>query len=199
MAAFPNIPICILAGGTSRRFGSDKALAMLGGKPLLEHVLDRVRQQTSGPIAINAPLSKGFERWELPIIPDTLSESIGPLAGILTAMEWASIQGFESIVTLAVDLPFAPLDLVSKLAEKGAPAIAITGDRWHPVNGLWRADSQSALRFFIDNRSRSAHGWAEFCGASRVAFDHEPGGIDPFWNVNTQDDLAAAERLAAQT
>lgn len=198
MAHKPDIPICILAGGASQRFGSDKALAVLNGKPMLTHVLDRVRDQTTGPIAINTSPLKGFERWGLPIIPDTLSESMGPLAGILTAMEWASAQGFESIVTLAVDLPFAPLDLISKLAAKGAPAIAITRDRWHPVNGLWRVNKIGALRFFIDNRSRSAHGWAKYCGASLVAFDYAPGGIDPFWNVNTPEDMEIAERLASQ-
>ncbi|UAB79371.1 molybdenum cofactor guanylyltransferase [Erythrobacter sp. SCSIO 43205] len=195
MAPLPHIPICILAGGQSRRFGEDKALAELAGKPLLEHVLERVRGQTSGPIAINAPSPGSFERWGLPIIRDLLSDSIGPLAGILTAMEWASANGAEQVVTLAVDLPFVPLDFVEKLNAQGAPTIAVSEDRWHPVNGLWRVDQYGALRAQIDSRWHSAHSWAKRCKAALVTFDTEAPHVDPFWNINTREDLAKAEEI----
>lgn len=195
MAALPNIPICILAGGASRRFGENKALAKLAGKPLLSHVLERVRGQTSGPIAINAPPSIGFEDWGLPIITERDWEGVGPLAGVTTAMEWASEQGFENIVTLAVDLPFAPLDFVDKLSAASAPAIAASDDRLHPVNGLWRVDQHGALLAYLESGRRSAHGWAESCGAATVAFEDATGQADPFWNVNTHEDMATAEAM----
>ena len=195
MTSPPNIPICILAGGTSRRFGEDKALAVLGGKPLIEHVLERVRRATSGTIAINAPSPGGFERIGLPVVADAAWEGAGPLAGILTAMEWASSIGATQVATLAVDLPFAPLDFVKTLSANGAPAIAVSGDRWHPVNGLWKADQSSALRSYLESGKRSAHGWAEHCNASLVPFDPAPGEVDPFWNINTREDLAKAEEL----
>lgn len=195
MAALPNIPICILAGGGSRRFGEDKALAKLGGKPLLSHVLGRVRGQTSGPIAINTAPAQEYERWGLPIITDTARDGVGPLAGITTATEWAGAQGSDRVVTIAVDLPFAPFDFVKKLSAAGAPAIAITAGRWHPVNGLWRADQLLALQTYLESGKRSAHGWAESCNAALVTFDHAAGGIDPFWNINTPEDMSKAEEM----
>lgn len=195
MASLPDIPICILAGGTSRRFGEDKALATLGDKPLLSHVVERVRGQTSGAIAINAPSPEGLERWGLPIIADGAWEGEGPLAGIYAAMEWASSLGAPQVATIAVDLPFAPLDFVQKLSANGAPAIAVSSERWHPVNGLWSIDQSSALHAYLESGKRSAHGWAEHCNASLASFDIAPGEVDPFWNINTREDLAKAEEM----
>lgn len=195
MASLPDIPICILAGGTSRRFGEDKALAKLGDKPLLGHLVERVRGQTSGPIAINAPVSRVFEDWGLAVIADTTWEGAGPLAGIATAMEWARTRKAAHIITIAVDLPFAPPDFVSKLASHGAPAIAFSNVRAHPVNGLWRADQIAPLNLYLESGRRSAHGWAEDCKAAAVPFHFAGDEVDPFWNINTREDMAKAEEM----
>lgn len=189
-------PVCILAGGASQRFGEDKALALLHGRPLLAHVLERVAGQTSGPIAINAGSAEALATFELPVLEDSAWQGSGPLAGVYTAMEWAARAGFETVVTLAVDLPFAPLDLVSKLEGAGAPAIAATKDRWHPVNGVWRADQLEALHECLRSGKRSAHGWAEHCGARIALFEEGPDGLDPFWNINTREDMKRAQRHA---
>lgn len=189
----------ILAGGASRRFGANKALARLGGKPLIAHVLDRITQQTFGPIAINAGDQHDFAHIDHPIISDTHWQSAGPLAGIMTALDWARRGGFPHVVTLAVDVPFVPLDLIAKLSAIGAPAIAATQDRWHPVNALWETAQRDRLDAFLETGKRSAHGWAEQCDAGLAKFDHQGGPRDPFWNVNTPEEMALAEQMLAQT
>lgn len=198
MAQKPDIPICILAGGASRRFGTDKALAVLNGKPLLSHILDRVRNQTSGPIAINTGNVESCLEFGLPLLQDKECQGFGPLAGIYTALGWALQEGCDAVITLAVDLPFVPLDLATRLSASGAPSIAATKDRWHPVNGIWQAAQLEALGTYLQSGKRSAHGWAEHCGAHIAVFEEGAEGVDPFWNVNTPDDLAAAERFGSQ-
>ena len=110
--------------------------------------------------------------------------------------ETTTMTGADALVaTLAVDLPFAPLNFIEKLNAQGAPAIAVSCERWHPVNGLWRVDHYGALRAQIDNGSHSAHSWAKRCKADTVTFDTAPRSVDPFWNINTREDLAKAEEM----
>lgn len=188
-------PICILAGGGSRRFGKDKALAQLNGKTLLAHVIDRVQAQSDGAIVINAGDPAPFSEFGLSIVSDGEWRGSGPLAGILTALQWARREGSDTVITLAVDLPFAPLDLIARLNAAGAPAVCASGDRWHPVNGIWRVEQSEALEAYLKSGKRSAHGWAEHCGAAIASFEERQGGADPFWNVNTPDEMAQAERM----
>lgn len=195
MPAPPKIPICILAGGASRRFGEDKALAKLQGKLLIAHVLDRLVNQTTGPIAINATEAGPYARFGLPILPDDKWAGHGPLAGIVAAMEWSSTLGYSNVVTVAVDLPFVPANFVSKLAATGAPTIAATAQRWHPVNAFWRSCDRDSLESYLKSDLRSAHGWAQHCKAGVALFDEGAGGVDPFWNVNTPDEMAQAEKM----
>jgi len=199
MAQKPDIPICILAGGASRRFGADKALAVLDGRPMVEHLLDRVHGQTIGPIAINTGNAEAFKVLGLPLLRDAAWESSGPLAGIYTALDWASQEGFETVITLAVDQPFAPLDLVTRLNASGVPSIAATKERWHPVNGIWNAAHSETLGAYLESGKRSAHGWAEHCGAKVALFERGPDGVDPFWNVNRPEDMIAAQRFIGRT
>lgn len=189
----------ILAGGLSRRMGGgDKALATLAGRPVLAHVIDRLAPQV-GRLAINANGDAG--RWAafgLPVIGDTVEGRPGPLAGLLAAMEWASVNmpSAEWVASAPCDSPFLPRDLVRRLcdaAKPGRAAIAASAGRRHPVAGIFHMDLRPALADFLADGGRRAGEWSERIGARVAAFGAAP--VDPFFNVNTPEELAAAEGL----
>ena len=190
------VGVCILAGGASRRIGANKAFANLHGKPLLEHVIDRICVQTTGPLIINANDPELYARFGLKVIADDQWPEAGPLAGVYTAMSWASDVGLDQVVTVAVDQPHLPIDFVVTLLRTGAPAIAASLGRPHPVNALWPADNLAALDSYLASGKRSALGWAESCQARVAEFQASLDAIDPFLNVNTPDDLRAAEQAS---
>ena len=196
----------ILAGGLSRRMeGREKSLVDLDGKPLLARAIERLAPQ-AGPLVINAngdPLR--FSGFGLPVIADTVEGYAGPLAGVLAAMRHArTLDGITHVLTAAADTPFFPVDLFQRFAARleaeTAPAdticLAASGGNRHPVFGLWPVMLADALeRFLIAEEGRKVmlfvdrHPWFE------VDFPFQ-GSIDPFFNVNTPDDLSEAERLA---
>ena len=191
----PDIPCVILAGGKSRRFGSDKALARAGGERLIDIVIRRVEHQTCGPIAINtgAELS-GIEG---PVLPDLLAGGLGPLAGLHAAMIWASEQGADAVVTVPVDTPVLPDEFFETLMTAQRPAIAVCSGRLHAVHGIWPVALSDALAEAARKGMRAARDWAAACGASECVFA-EGERVDPFFNVNTPEDLLTLERFLAE-
>lgn len=194
-------PAVILAGGKATRMGGgDKGLRTIRGKPLLDHVLDRMRPQ-SGPIALNANGDpERFAGFGLPVLPDTLPNHPGPLAGVLAGLDWAGAQGYDAIVTAAADTPFFPADLVERLEQAAGPsglALAATreGDKiWRqPTFGLWPVALRDDLRGALENGLRKIVMWTDQHNAGLAVFDTDP--VDPFFNVNTPDDITEAERL----
>ncbi|MFN4153947.1 MAG: molybdenum cofactor guanylyltransferase MobA [Paracoccaceae bacterium] len=188
----------ILAGGQARRMGGgDKGLLMLGGQSLLRHVIAGLSPQVQR-IAINANGDPArFSGFGLPVLPDPVPGFPGPLAGVLAAMDWAASQGADAVVTVAADTPFFPADLVDRLlaARDGAgPSLAATGTApdWHPTFGLWPTALRHRLRSDLLAGQRKVITWALQNGAAAAVFDAE---ANPFFNINTADDLAAAERL----
>jgi len=158
----PDIAGIILAGGLSRRMGGgDKTLLALGGRPLLDHVVARLTPQV-GSLALNANGDPArFAASGLSVLADTVEGHAGPLAGILTGLEWAAANtASEALVTAAGDTPFLPADLVATLvaAAAGRPgsiAVASSGGRRHPTFALWPLGLRQALRRFLvdeDNR-----------------------------------------------
>lgn len=193
----------ILAGGLARRMGGgaeapgDKALIMLGGQTLLDRAIERLAPQINA-IAINANGDGGRFGTKLPVIPDLDDSRSGPLAGVLAGLEYAKRQGASHIVTVAVDTPFFPSNLVSRLAEsanaQGVPlACAKTGDRTHPVFGFWPIALAEDLRTAMDDGMRKVDRWTAKHGCAEALFEAEP--FDPFFNINTPEDLVEAERL----
>ena len=201
------LPGMILAGGLSRRMeGREKALLPLAGRPLLSHVIDRVEPQLSH-LALNANGDPArLDRFGLLIVPDHLPEGVpdrpGPLAGVLAALDWAAGLGAERVFTIAGDLPFLPGDFVPSLlmAAEGHPGPVLaqsrdaTGEmRLHPTCALWPVTLAEDLRGALQAGQRRMMGWAESRGARAVEF--AAPGLDPFFNINTPEDLARAQAL----
>jgi molybdopterin-guanine dinucleotide biosynthesis protein A len=191
----------ILAGGRSSRMGGgDKCLADLGGRPLLAHVIERLRPQVD-IMALNANFDpERFADFGLDVIPDSMPDHPGPLAGVLAAMDWAAGQGAQSVVTVAADTPFFPTDLVtalraSRVAHQLPLAMAMTPDggqgyHRHPTFGLWPVDLRDDLRAALADGTRKVIAWSEPKGCARAIFHDR--GPDPFFNINTPEDLTRA-------
>lgn len=189
----------ILAGGLSTRMGGgDKALLDLAGRPVIAHVIERLAPQV-GRLVINANGDPArFAGFGLAVIADTVQGHPGPLGGILAGLRHAAATGARAIVTAAGDTPFLPRDLAARLAAAagdGAAAARSRG-RLHPVEGCFPASLADGLEDFIRRSpKRRAMDWALSIGAIPVDFPDGPGGYDPFFNVNTPEDLLAAEAI----
>jgi molybdenum cofactor guanylyltransferase len=195
----------VLAGGLARRMGGgDKALIRIGGEAILDRVL-AVLRGSCDPIILNANGDPArFAHYGLPVIADSVPDFAGPLAGILAGLDWAAAHApaTEWVVSVPGDCPFLPADLVDRLhsvrAEAGTPlACARSGEWRHPVVGLWRVDLRDDLRHALTVEDlRKIEIWTARHGVAIASWPDQP--IDPFFNVNTPDDLAAAERAAKQ-
>jgi molybdopterin-guanine dinucleotide biosynthesis protein A len=193
----------VLAGGLARRMGGgDKALIAIGGVAILDRVLGRLRPACTG-IILNANGDPArFARYGLPVIPDSVPDFAGPLAGILAGLDWAAAHAPEIawIASAPGDCPFLPDDLVPRLHEARKTAgtllaCARSGDWRHPVVALWpvalREDLRGAL---IGEGLHKIEVWTARHGVTIAEWPAAP--IDPFFNVNTPEDAAEAERLA---
>lgn len=194
----------LLAGGQSRRMGGgDKCLRMLGRRTVLARILDIVRPQV-GPLVLNANGDPArFAAYGVPVAADVVSGFAGPLAGVLTGLEWARANAPECrwVASFACDAPFAPGDLVSRFlaavtADGADMACAASGGRDQPVFGLWPVRLADALRAaLIDEDIRKVDVWTARYRLVRVDWPVTP--VDPFFNVNRPDDLEAAQALLA--
>jgi molybdopterin-guanine dinucleotide biosynthesis protein A len=201
-----DIAAIVLAGGRATRLGGgDKPLRSLGGRPMLVHILERLEPQV-GPIAISANGDPArFAKYGLPVLADNgPSGQVGPLAGILSGMHWAKAEGAKKVLTVAGDTPFFPSDLATRLAEAvaGHPdhiAVAASGERRHPVFALWPASLEADLSDFLkESTTYSVAAFLERQQTVSVDFPITSVGantIDPFFNVNTPEDLAQAEAV----
>nr|WP_321249338.1 molybdenum cofactor guanylyltransferase MobA [uncultured Ruegeria sp.] len=206
----------ILAGGLATRMGGgDKGLLQLGGQSLLTRVIDRLAPQVDG-LALNANGDPSrFSVLNLPVLPDTIEGFAGPLAGVLAGLDWAAEQGADTIVTAAADTPFFPRDLVARLmqaAEGQAHPLVLattprTGDEAlksgggkrvnrHPTFGLWPVALRDDLRAALQDGLRKVVLWTDKHDGREALFPTDP--FDPFFNVNTPEDLERAQTLLEQ-
>jgi molybdopterin-guanine dinucleotide biosynthesis protein A len=194
----------ILAGGLARRMGGgDKALLLLAGRPLLAQVIERLAPQVD-ELVLNANGDPArFAQFGLPVVPDTVQGFAGPLAGVLAGMRWAAARGHADVVSAAGDTPFFPRDMVARLqAARGDQPIAMAatndperGLTEHPTFALWPVRLADDLeRALTEGHMRKVIVWTSRHGCARAVFE---GAEFPFFNINTPDDLAEAERLAA--
>lgn len=185
--------------------GIDKSLLPLAGRPMIAHVIDRLRPQVDA-LVINANGDPArFVAFGLPVIPDRNADFAGPLAGLQAGMDWALAHApdAEKIVTAACDTPFFPDDLAAALqagadAAKADIALAASGGRSHFVFALWPLALAADLDGWLASGERKVQSWIERHSHTAVPFEPRViGGIpvDPFFNVNTPEDLAEAESL----
>lgn len=190
------IPAVILAGGQATRLGGgDKCLRRVGSDRLIDIVMARLAPQV-GPMILNANGDADrFDEFGLPVVPDSVSGFVGPLAGVLAGMDWAADQGFEDIISVAADTPFFPTDLVARLKEQGPLALAATkeGDKVYrqPTFGLWPVALRDDLRAALNDGLRKVVIWTDSHNAGQAVWD--VGGFDPFFNINTPQDIELAE------
>jgi molybdopterin-guanine dinucleotide biosynthesis protein A len=192
----------LLAGGLSRRMGGgDKCLRPLGGVPILQRIVDRAKPQVSTLILNANGDASRFTGFKLPIVPDVVEGFAGPLAGVLTGLEWAAQHAPKAkwVASFATDAPFFPRNLIAELGrevvqDKADLACARSGGQDHPVFGLWPVRLAGALRrALVDEELRKVDLWTARYRLVHVAFPTAP--VDPFYNVNRPQDLAEAESL----
>ena len=194
----------LLAGGQSRRMGGgDKALRVIGGVPLLDRVIERMRPQVE-TLVLNANGDPArFAGFGLPVVPDSVPDYAGPLAGVLAGLDWTAEHRPDCayVVSVATDAPFLPRDLVSRLVrgmENSAAdlACAASGGQPHPVIGLWPVRLREDLRRAVaDETIRKVDVWTARHRLTIVPFPSEP--LDPFFNANRPEDLTTAAALLA--
>ncbi|MES1149375.1 MAG: molybdenum cofactor guanylyltransferase MobA [Bradyrhizobium guangdongense] len=204
MTEMPRTIGVLLAGGLARRMGGgDKPMRTIGGRAILDRVIARLQPQCDG-LLLNANGDPArFAAFGLTVIADDVPDYPGPLAGILAALDWtaANRPDVEWVLSAAADCPFLPRDLVARLHEARASenaqlAVAASGGQSHPVIGLWRVDLRDALRHSLTVEDiRKIDRWTARYRLATVSWPTEP--LDPFFNANTVEDVAEAERLAA--
>lgn len=206
-AAPPILPPClVLAGGKSSRMGTDKAFLTIGGDTILGHVVRRLLPQVS-EIALNAP--SGFPNpLGLRLLPDQIPGQIGPLAGVLAGLRDIRTCGLQAthLLTVPSDSPFVPADLARRLeAEAGGPnaiVIAASTGRDHPVFGLWPVSISDDLETWLsDPGNRRIKAFLQRHPTVTVEFpmvETPQGLLDPFFNINTPEDLQEARRFAKE-
>jgi len=195
----------VLAGGLARRMGGgDKARIRIGGKTILERVLARLTPQCARVILNANGDPARFADAGLPVVADSVPDFPGPLAGILAGLDWAAAHAPDvgDMVSVPGDCPFLPDDLVERLAASrqaaGVPlACARSGEWRHPTVALWRVALRDDLRKAVAEEGlRKIESWTARHGVAIADWSDRP--VDPFFNVNTPEDIAAAERIAAQ-
>ena len=192
-----NILGVVLAGGKSKRFGEDKSSVMLDGKTLIEHTLNKIKLKFK-TIAI---VSNNINLKNHIIIKDCIDGQLGPLVGALSAMKWIKKNNysFNWIATFPCDTPFFNNSLIDKFIESSKSNdsllyFAKSEKKRHNIFGLWSLGLIEILENdIIENNHRKVEKWANKIGVKTINIPYD--NIDPFFNINTKDDLAEAEKI----
>ena len=192
----------VLDGGLARRLGgADKGLVLLAARPMLAHAIGRLRPQCAAlAISANGDPAR-FAGFGLPVLADDPQNFAGPLAGVLAGLEHCARAGgaVAHVATVPVDAPFAPQNFVARLHEArrasgAAVAVAVSGGRRHHVAALWPIALASELRRALTEEGlRKVEDFAARFPLALAEWPCEP--VDPFFNVNSPEDLARAEAI----
>ena len=192
-----NILGVILAGGKSKRFGQDKSEVKLGDKTLLEHTLHKIKSKFSKIIIVsNRKVLKNYT-----IIKDCIDGQLGPLVGVLSAMKYIKKNNFSYnwVATFPCDTPFFDIYIieeffkVSKLNDSLLYFVK-SKEKRHNIFGLWSLKLIETLeKDIIQNNYRKVEKWANKVGVKIINAPYD--GTDPFFNINTQEDLIEAEKI----
>jgi len=197
-----NILGAILAGGQSKRMGKDKLFLELNNKKLIEHTLDKVKKYLKKIIIITNQDNKFFFENNLTTVKDCVEGQLGPLVGILTAMKWAkeNLSKCSWIATFPCDTPFFPESIIKSFideSEKKESLIlcASSHGRKHNIFGLWSLDLYDKLKDdLVSKKVRKVQDWTEKNKIKNLEFEFKD--YDPFFNINTKEDLEFAKKLS---
>ena len=197
-----NILGAILAGGQSKRMGKDKLFLELNNKKLIEHTLDKVKKYLKKIIIITNQDNKFFFENNLTTVKDCVEGQQGPLVGILTAMKWAkeNLSKCSWIATFPCDTPFFPESIIESFIEESEKKeslilCASSHGRKHNIFGLWSLDLYDKLKDDLTNHKvRKVQDWTEKNKIKNLEFKFKD--YDPFFNINTVEDLEFAKKLS---
>lgn len=202
MKATDSVVGLILAGGLAKRMGGgDKCLLPLAGKTLLQRAIDRTKPQVQALILNANGNALRFARTRLPIVPDKLEGNLGPLAGIHAGLDWVKRNThFEWMLCIASDSPFLPVELAQTLLDTAQTTgkhlvIAESQLRLQPVFSLWHISLLDEVSAQLQSGvTPKLQEWVMAQGAEKVSFASTT--YDPFFNINTPQDLYTAETTA---
>tara|TARA_B110000495_G_scaffold159611_1_gene143765 strand:- start:31 stop:651 length:621 start_codon:yes stop_codon:yes gene_type:complete len=197
-----NILGAILAGGKSKRMGQDKLFVNLNNKKLIEHTIVKVKKYLKELIIVTNNENEFFKINNLITVNDCIKGQLGPLAGILTAMKWAKENSPKSnwVASFPCDTPFFPESIIAKFIEESKKKeslilCASSHGRKHNIFGLWSLDLYDKLyNDLVNNKIRKVQDWTKANNIKNLEFEFE--GHDPFFNINTLEDLEFAKKLS---
>ena len=196
-----NILGAILAGGKSKRMGKDKLFLELNNKKLIEHTIDKVKKYLKQVIIITNQNNEFFKKNNLTTVKDCIEGQLGPLVGILTAMKWAKENGnkYSWVATFPCDTPFFPENIIKSFIQESEKKESLllsasSHGRKHNIFGLWSLDLYDKLKSDLVNKKiRKVQDWTEKNKIKNLEFEFKD--YDPFFNINTKEDLEFAKKL----
>jgi len=197
-----NILGSILAGGKSKRMGEDKIFLNLNNKTLIEHTINKVKKYFKELIIITNKENEFFAKNNLTTVKDCIEGQLGPLVGILTAMKWAKENSPKCswVASFPCDTPFFPESVISKFIEESKKKeslilCASSHGRKHNIFGLWSLDLYDKLHNdLVNNKVRKVQDWTKANSIKNLEFKFKD--YDPFFNINTAEDLELAKKLS---
>ncbi len=193
-----NVLPVVLAGGKSIRFGEDKSKAMLGNKNLIDYTIDKLKNSFSEVLVVTNAEPKAIKK-NVFFINDVITGHLGPLVGILSAMEWVKInnKNYKWIISFPCDTPFFEDQIIDKIINSKKNSnkklfFLKNGEKRHNIFGLWSMELKDQLRKDIDQGSRKVETWANRIGAEILEIYTE--NDKSFFNINTKLDLEEAQK-----
>jgi len=197
-----NILGSILAGGQSKRMGKDKSFLEINNKKLIEYSIDKVKKYLKDLIIVTNSDNEFFLKNNLTVVKDCIEGQLGPLVGILTAMKWAKDNSskYSWIATFPCDTPFFPESIIKSFINESKKkesliVCASSHERRHNIFGLWSLDLYDKLKNdLVNNKVRKVEDWTKKNKIKKLEFKFKD--YDPFFNINTQEDLEFAKKLS---
>jgi molybdopterin-guanine dinucleotide biosynthesis protein A len=189
----------VLAGGKSLRFGEDKSQVKLNNKSLIDHILSEILTEFKELLIVSNNSIKFNKSENISIISD-FKNNLGPLGGVLTAMKWIkdNNKDYQWISTFPTDTPFFKNQILKDFHDKinlknGKLFFIKSNNTRHNIFGLWSIDLADKLEKDLENGDRKVEDWANKVGVNIIDMQFEKN--DPFFNINTKEDLEKAKDI----
>ena len=192
-----NILGTVLAGGKSQRFGEDKSQVKLGDKLLIDYILSEVIEEFKEILVVSNSLIDFKHSEKISVIED-IKKNLGPLGGVLTAMKWIkdNNKDYKWISTFPADTPFFKRSILQKFLQDIQPEesklfFIKSNNTRHNIFGLWSIDLMDKLEEDLNKGERKVEVWANSIGVKTINIEFQ--NEDPFFNINTKEDLEKAK------